>query len=378
MTINNLIEDPDPPFPSPPIFPPDSPPRPVDDTKGFNKSGLREDRSCWEGTHGKGAPGEEAMPDKSVKLGAKGKGKDRGEPVTRKTIGKSGTVVSRSFGHRGDPGIKPCGFSWHDLAADDSDAEIEACDHSLENYDFGDYDPIPALPALPAAHTVSVHTSVVSNADVMETEVHSFNGSPRESGPANLDELLNKFDGVPASSFRPSEVLDAVVGALELLPREHQARGQKVLQVLTRHHLTLIENAARCTNGAPSPVLAPPPPRTTVCIGAPTPVPVPPHEAPSSVPVNPSAQPPRPWTVVASKRRRPNGSTPEHPRTIATPAAPKAGKGKGKGKGSTPQGATRAALERAKKATNKKSGVVELRSDNDDVPDMTAAEFMAF
>ncbi|KAF4647861.1 hypothetical protein FOL47_004051, partial [Perkinsus chesapeaki] len=259
--------------------------------------------------------------------------------------------------------------------ADDSDAEIEAAgDHSLEFYDLGDFDPSPALPAQPVSPTPM---SIASNDDEIGAVARAVNGSPRESGPANLDELLNKFNGVPASSFRPSDVLDAVTGVLELLPQEHQAKGQKVLQVLTRHHLTLIENAARHTVEAPSSVLAPPP-RTAGRIGAPTPVPVSIHEAPSSVPVHPSAQPSHPWTVVANKRKRVPGSTPEHPRTVVTPAVPKAAKGNGKGKGPTPQGATRAALERAKKATNKKSGVVELRSDNDDAPDMTAAEFMAF
>ncbi|EER05180.1 hypothetical protein Pmar_PMAR007716, partial [Perkinsus marinus ATCC 50983] len=219
-------------------------------------------------------------------------------------------------------------------------------------------------------------------------------GSPRESGPAGLDELLNKFNGVSASLYRPSEVIDAVAGVLDLLPPEHQLRGQKVLQVLTRHHLTLIEGAARPgsiltpphrAEAAPSAVLASLATNSSnqradtshlVCTA---------REAPTSVPEpSPAAQPSHTWTVVAAtrgptKRMRVPGSTPVHHRTIVTPTVPAArgkGKGNGKGKGTTAPGPNRTALEKAKKA-NKKACVVELRSVDDDAK-MDAAEFMTF
>ncbi|KAF4681351.1 hypothetical protein FOZ60_012240 [Perkinsus olseni] len=180
-----------------------------------------------------------------------------------------------------------------------------------------------------------------------------------------VDARLAKFKGLPASAYNSSDVMDLLADALDLLPDEHRARGIAALQVVTRHHLYLVEartkaESASPTAGArvgpaheaPSSVLAPPCPTARAAASAS-------NEAPSSV------------LAITSRGR----SWPSRLQLAA--ASDNELPAKAKAKAKTPPGPVRAALEKAKKST-KRSCVIELRSDDVDAPEMNASAFMGF
>ncbi|KAF4708299.1 hypothetical protein FOZ63_030349, partial [Perkinsus olseni] len=159
-----------------------------------------------------------------------------------------------------------------------------------------------------------------------------------------VDSALAKFKGTPASSYDSSSVMDLLADTLDLVPEEHRARGIATLQVVTRHHLHLVEALSKArsvcptasarvgpTHEAPSSVLAPSRPMASAANGAPSSVLAPPP--PSTRQVTPFPSPPSgptaPRTIVAvsataagGKRQRVAGGTPDHPRRIVTPAPP--------------------------------------------------------
>ncbi|KAF4749849.1 hypothetical protein FOZ63_034188, partial [Perkinsus olseni] len=255
----------------------------------------------------------------------------------------------------------------------------------------------------PSGQTVSLSDNPCEDGDPIPARRTDWYSMWDKDDPTELvDARLAKFKGLPASAYNSSDVMDLLADALDLLPDEHRARGIAALQVVTRHHLYLVEartkaESASPTAGArvgpaheaPSSVLAPPCPTARAAASAS-------NEAPSSVlvpPLPPTRQlipfpPPPPGhnvprTIVAvapaaggGKRQRVAGGTPDHPRRIVTPAPP-VPKAKAKAKAKTPPGPVRAALEKAKKST-KRSCVIELRSDDVDAPEMNASAFMGF
>ncbi|KAF4650191.1 hypothetical protein FOZ61_000592 [Perkinsus olseni] len=192
-----------------------------------------------------------------------------------------------------------------------------------------------------------------------------FPASPDQLGDSQtaplVDRAIEAFKGRPVHEFTATQVTTLLADTLDLLPREHMARGMATLAIVNRHYLAMIESS-RVTQSnsraAAKPVLARQP-----SAPAPKATTAPPAKAAPWITVQGSstrsATASKPVVSISTggKRLRAGGNSPTEVRRIVTPSV--APKGPARGKTSS----HKAAVEGAKKAA-RPNAIVELRPES--------------
>ncbi|KAF4693216.1 hypothetical protein FOZ60_011442 [Perkinsus olseni] len=204
--------------------------------------------------------------------------------------------------------------------------------------------------------------------DVDEAE----NGGPQPLFSPSPDQLGDR--GRPVHEFTATQVTTLLADTLDLLPREHMARGMATLAIVNRHYLAMVESS----KAAPSNSRAAVKPVSARQSSAPAPQA---NTAPSAKSApwitvqgssTRSATAPKPVVSISTggKRLRAGGNSPTEVRRIVTPSVVPIGPVRGK------TSSHKAAVEGAKKAA-RPNAIVELRPESP-VAERTPAQEKAF